>query len=443
MFENKILCWLVGFGVGVILGRVSDGFLQVDSTILFCVFCLIPSFFRKWRLEILCFLMAFFWGVQHSAPWPKEAQTDVQIQTKNLIPQGLGLIVRHIHSGDYFYVHGRGRLGDVGNMSSSRQGNSLLGVPGFFRVHLPHEEPWIWFTQFRSVLDKRILRLPWELQGFCYSIFLGDQTHLGELLDSFKILGLFHLLVVSGLHIAFLSAAILWLLLIPFQGAYAACLLSPRNWYKCQTALIAASIFCVGSYALALGFAPSVQRAVLLFACDQFFKVFSIAPSQVNRLGIVMSLQTFLFPLDVLSLSSILSWSSYFSILAFVNAKHAGWKSVFYCQLILGLFLAALLGQVSIVGVFLNLVIVPIFPFIFLLCVLLLFDGFLPVKISGIFFEIVTLFLRSMERFADWANTVPGLYFELNDCLPLRYLCLCLGLLGLGWGFSSFVIQRR
>ena len=148
-------------------------------------------------------------------------------------------------------------------------------------------------------------------------------------------------------------------------------------------------------------------------------------------------LQTVLFPLDLLSLSAVLSWISYLTVIAFTSQKAQALQAIFLGQLTLCLYIASLIGQVSLVGFLLNIIVVPLFPFVVFISVLQLFPELLSKRLSDLCFYLSEAFLRTMAKLGEWVDSLAGLYFEITDLPWLRALCFLLGTVLLLRLFSS------
>ena len=255
MVRNCLLCWLLGYVFGTLLGRLSDAFVQFfDPIAVFLLLALLVFVLGKKHKQVLIFLCAWVWGLNHSAPLPDQALENVRVVRKNLIPLGVGMLVRTSSAKAYFYVTASGPTGQTGDVVYSSQPTLFFASSGIFQPHFTRESQASVLKKIRVALDRRIRQLPLALRGFSDSILLGDRHSLDtELSGAFKKLGIFHLLVVSGLHVSFLSTLLLWLVFIPFQGAYAACFLGPRAWFVLKSLLLGLSIFFVTSYAWLIG----------------------------------------------------------------------------------------------------------------------------------------------------------------------------------------------
>lgn len=430
MIFSSSLFWLLGFLCGSFLGMLTDAFViswQIETTLPFLFFSFfLPLSKKKKILTMLC--AGFIWGASHSAPSSQSDLDHVQVIQKNLIPFGSGMLVKNVESLGYFYATGIGKNHEYGSTLYYPKTSIYPPDRNQFKEHFPEKNKERTFLSLLVInLERRISVVSPEIQGFIYSVFMGDKHHLGsQLLNAFKKLGLFHLLVVSGLHLSFLSAIILALVFFPFQLAYSLCLINPRLWYYLRFCLQIVSTMIVSLYAVAIGFPPSVQRAVLLFSSDQFVKIFAISIPIKERIASTLVLQSVFFALDFLSIGSLLSWTSYLTVYAFANCETKTWREVLLCQMTLCLFMGAILGQVSVVGFFLNIVVVPIFPFVVFWIFPLVVGELFPKGFSVTGELIQSLFLRAMKFLGSKIEDIPFLYFEISQFMVLRGILLAL-----------------
>lgn len=198
-------------------------------------------------------------------------------------------------------------------------------------------------------------------RGLVSALFLGDTSLFNkQLKKAFKNTGCIHLIVVSGLHIHFLSSLVLFCLLVPGKLAYGACLIGPKWWlnYWIMTRFI--SVCLIWFYGVLINFPPSAQRAVLVFT---FAQIYHGQPRDKSNMVDPMSLltQILIFPIGIFQVGNLLSW------LAYLTVKHAGKgvKGFLWSQSILSVISAFFFGKLSILAFVTNFLLTPIFPFFF------------------------------------------------------------------------------
>lgn len=151
-----------------------------------------------------------------------------------------------------------------------------------------------------------------ELRGFLESVLLGRQELLPEeFQEKVGILGLRHILAISGLHLGFLYGGVHRLLLY----------LSKRRFLASGGALFFSLI-----YLWVAGFPVSGWRVWLFLLVLLLLKIFSLPFSPLTVAGVGCFLQTLLFPRQIFSSGFWMSYGSYFGILW----GYPKFKSLFY-----------------------------------------------------------------------------------------------------------------
>lgn len=220
-------------------------------------------------------------------------------------------------------------------------------------------------------------------RGWLGAILLGDKRDLSPAIKAaFKLIGVYHLLIVSGLHVTLMVS--IWSLLfrIPLHVAYAIRLIPNSAWPE-VTALariVAAVVSLI--YLVMAGMPVPAQRATFLFVWYQCGCVFIGAMPLTTRMLLGAALQTLIFPIGFVSEATLVTWGAYLLV---VHVGHAEWRRGFVrgLRLTLGLQLRLMLlvfgvfGQLSFIGLVANLCLVPLLG-------LLLATGLLVVFLPGL-----------------------------------------------------------
>ncbi|MBN1932366.1 MAG: DNA internalization-related competence protein ComEC/Rec2 [Desulfobacterales bacterium] len=221
-------------------------------------------------------------------------------------------------------------------------------------------------------------------QGVMKALIIGDRTGiLPELRETFNRAGCGHLLAISGLHIGSIATAAF----IFFQW-----ILSYSNsilwhaWSRKGAALL--SLFPVILYGLFAGMSPSTQRAVIMVAVFMLTLLMEREHEPINTLAIAAMMILIIDPPALFSVSFQLSFASAFSILYGLykikarkqvipnNQRESdGWFNAvlkWFVPFFTISFLAILgalplvmfyFNQVSLVGILINFIVVPITGF--------------------------------------------------------------------------------
>jgi predicted membrane metal-binding protein len=442
---SSSVSWLLGFICGTLFGLHTDFFCRYWQPYFAFLFFLlgVRVLINSRRFLIksqVFFCLGILWGAFHSAPIPQHDLIHAQVVHKNLIPLGSGLIVKTLNSltnqTEYYFVYGDANLGERGETVYFKKQSAFPPDYSHFKRSITTRSENV-LSRFMDAFERQIEVASLGVRSFIKSIVLGDTQDLGsDLLEAFSKLGLFHLLVVSGLHISYLSLLVLKLLSFPIHCLYSVCLINPAFWFFLRRVLQFVSVVVVLIFAIFLGFPPSVQRAVFLFSFDQVSKIFAISCSQKHRVAHVLVLQSVFFAFDLFSIGSLLSWLSYLTVFGFAQIKQKNWKDAALCQLALCLYVAAILGQLSLVGFFANILVLPLFPFVALWVIPILARSVFPESFVEIGLVVQELFLILLRESSKLVDEVSCLYFQISSLAWLRLglfftACICsLSLIG-------------
>lgn len=129
-----------------------------------------------------------------------------------------------------------------------------------------------WLAQARAEVAEKIDGLfAAETAGLLKAILLGNRYAISRAIgESFREGGTFHILVISGTHIAFLGSLILLIL---------------RSLVCNRVAQYVVTVLCLWGYALAVGAEAPVARAALMWTCVSFAPIVGRSAPSLNALG--------------------------------------------------------------------------------------------------------------------------------------------------------------
>ncbi|MDY2696487.1 MAG: ComEC/Rec2 family competence protein, partial [Eubacteriales bacterium] len=154
----------------------------------------------------------------------------------------------------------------------------------------------------KLILDKNMSS---EDASISYASLFGDKTYISdEVRDSFSISGIAHLLAVSGLHIGFLTTALLFLL--------------NRTKLKRYVNVIIISIFLV-FYCYLCSFSVSVVRASIMFFVMSLANILGKQYDKLNSIGLAGIIVLLYKPLSVFDPGFLLSFGCVLGIFMFTN----------------------------------------------------------------------------------------------------------------------------
>jgi competence protein ComEC len=157
-------------------------------------------------------------------------------------------------------------------------------------------------TAVRSALLARLEEKPWG--GLAAALLLGTRENLDdELARSFRDAGLAHILALSGMHLAFLSALLAFSLKKPLGK---------------KGAILAGLVFII-LYVFLVGPQPSLIRAAIMYILGSCLFLAGMGVRPLILLGISFLIQILLDPPSARSLSFILSYLALGGILLLGN----------------------------------------------------------------------------------------------------------------------------
>ena len=286
------------------------------------------------------------------------------------------------------------------------------------------------------------------VRSWIASVTLGQRQQLPSTLrESFRLLGLFHILVISGLHITIIAACSKKLIEFALRAFYVVRLLPPPVWFFLSRLASALSCLLILFYGCLVGFSPPAQRAVLLFVVHQGCGLCEQPMTLLQKLRLVFFLQIFFFPIGFLSDSLLLSWGAYLIVLhcfqVVQRAATVGGKllAVLWGQLVITVLVLSFFSDLSLLSIPLNIALLPLIPYI-------LMSGF-ALLLLPIDWWVVTwieqshlVFLQQVANLAEIASNYSWLTVNISNSWPLR-VALFVVLIGAVLSRSAFLTKRE
>ena len=240
--------------------------------------------------------------------------------------------------------------------------------------------------------------------GFSYAMLFGDTSYMeGADLKTMRSVGVAHVFAVSGLHVGVLSAAILSLLKKLKAKGYVRLLVM---------------IPILGFYAYLAGFTPSVLRASVMILLYLTASLLGMRYDDLSALSFAAVLILIIRPLYLFDVSFLLSFLALFGIVSLASPLERAFKkrrmpsflasalalSVSTSVAILPVS-ATIFGSVSLLGVLLNVLIVPLASLTYLLTLILLPLAALYSGFGGVLIMLRSLPLAMIEM-GEWGASL-------------------------------------
>lgn len=283
--------------------------------------------------------------------------------------------------------------------------------------------------------------LPEPTAGLGAGVLLGVKQALGEELErAFRETGIIHIVVLSGYNIMLVVAFITWLL-----GSF----LSPRGTFS-------VGVVAIGAFALMVGLSATVLRACLMASILLYAEATGRRYAALRALcvaGAVMLLWNPLlllydigFQLSFMATLGLIMLSPYIAAAATFISERFNIRQLLAATVSTQIAVLPLLlyqiGEVSLVGVIVNLLVLPVVPVAMLATFILGISGIVLPAFASVAAWPAYLSLRYIieiaVNFASWplaALTVPT--FSLSAML-LLYLLYAIGC---GWLLSRYPVE--
>lgn len=228
-----------------------------------------------------------------------------------------------------------------------------------------------WLAEFHLPLN-----LPW-LEGWFAAVYAGEVGSLArELKKTFLELGIYHLMIVSGLHFRYYANLICWVVFLPFRLLFTLPFVPSHLWVQIRPPLRMMCQALLFQVALWLGFRPPCCRAVLMSSLRSLPEWSHLKLTRGTCLLYAFILQCLFMPMMMWSRSAMMSWIAYLIVTRPTRRptgasasepilSRKSWAYAWESQLLLALAVFCLFHQFSLTGVWLNLVIGPVFAAVF------------------------------------------------------------------------------
>lgn len=430
-----------GFFVSIFYGFTSGSSPLVLSLILLFSSLVLREKYKLWT--VFAIVSGFLWVISHNGPVPKSSLKSLVILDRSFFTLNRHLALAPNQK--TFLVFGEAKKGGRGDVFLAEDHEELF-YP--VRAYLKNKgDFFVSVSSFFGGLKERVKRFVVskivkykELSPWLYSLLLGDRSFLSYKVHIvFSTLGIYHLLVLSGLHVTMLGCFLYFLLSFIVRLAYVFRLISCAPFFALQDFIKFLVCGFLVLYASIVSLTQPIQRASLTYILFLLIPLFCGRISKRNHFQLILFLQILLFPVAFLDNSTLLTWVSYLILYYFtLNQRKSVILRLFYSQIFLALLVGVCCGKLSFLGFFVNLVIVPVFSIIYCLALGVLFDAYFPPFIFSLVLELQKVFLLFLEQVAILPQLYSWLYVDL---LSYHYSLRCFLLLLFAW-FFSFLLQN-
>lgn len=252
---------------------------------------------------------------------------------------------------------------------------------------------------------------PAEIAALSAALIFGDRSMFDpEVLINYQKTGIVHLLAISGLHVSLLIGMVFYL----------GIRIGLTKQFMMNFLLVLLPI-----YAILTGASPSVIRAVLMLFIVLFVLRWKkqIKLSPIDAISLTLMIYVFFSPLIILDAGFQLSFSVSFAIILSVPGILPRYQETISSMVVISVIaqLAALpillyhFFEISFISIAANLLYIPLFSFVFLpglyiLYLIQLILGDTPSFLINLFMKIITLANGLIEKLADlsFAQLVTG-----------------------------------
>lgn len=244
-----------------------------------------------------------------------------------------------------------------------------------------------------------------EVKGVVDALLFGQRSHLSEKIQSdFRNAGVMHVLAISGLHIGILY----WIMDLFF-----------RLFIRSKNIRFVTVILALVCFAIITGLIGSVVRAVLMFAIVGSGMMFKRKTSAINVLALSLFVILIFKPSFLFDIGLQLSFLAVFSIIYLYPIIRPYFQSKFlalrYFLELIGISIVAQIGilplavyyfgQIPLLFLLGNLIVIPIITFVLIALVILLILNFISNSLSIFLGKGIALLIDFINHSIAWISS--------------------------------------
>jgi ComEC/Rec2-related protein len=395
--------FIAHFCIGVVLARIGLGprFGTIEST-QYGSYVFVTIGFICWVRGWIGFhisslsIAGILWGLSHSGQTLLQESLNGMVVRVASTSNTRGPLLVATDSGVVFETIGFQRLGVHGRLQPHDSEGLFSSSRVTFRpIFEPRSPTLTWWQKWQNTFQlwahestKRLNRVDRVLTA---GVVFGMQGTLPKTIEeSFKKTGLYHLLVVSGLHVSLMAALFASILKAPLQLGYSLRLISPQIWRQLSALLQIGAVLGALAYLSLTGASAAAQRSALFFAVRGLSLVFcGVVPFKATLL-VTAAMQILFFPLGFVSEGTCMSWAAYLVVARprkqmEVSIQQTIWL-VFFLQVELMVLVTAVFGQLILIGLVTNLLFVSVFPVILVACLIAILSPWVGISTVALAF---------------------------------------------------------
>lgn len=264
-------------------------------------------------------------------------------------------------------------------------------------------------------------------QVWLQAIILGElDRSIIDLYEIFKFFGIYHFLVISGFHINFIFRLLFYGLNGLNNLLYIVRIINPQYYLIVRRIIEYSSLGFISVYGAVLGMPPPVQRSILFLSASHIFYL-----KNAYKLMICLILQMVIFKNSIFSISNILSWVSYLIITLKAGEyyRKEKFQQKFLKQCAIVFICAFIFGELSIIGIFLNLYIEKFLTLFLVGSYFLYLSYYLNNDLFDLMDKSFDIFWQILEVFYEKLSCYKIFYCNFIEDLALRSLFLILALI--------------
>ena len=405
--------FLIGGCLGLIVQNLAVdalrtqfvSYLWIFSVLGLIVIC-VTYHLSRYMYRIIYGVFLAFGFLSHAPPIYQGNQTGKIIAANNCTTcEGPRLMTIHDHT---FLAFGRNAVGDFSRFKFK---NNLYVKNKISAADIPVQNITViehTANLIRARFEVYFLTHNTAVRGWIKALMIGDtQTLQKSISQSFTLLSLTHVVAVSGMHVDFVIYFLSVIVVFPFQIFYALQMMPPFVWLRLRIVSRFFLFFNLILFGYIARMPQSYERSLFLFLVRDLLQTFLGPVKTLQIIFLTLFLQILFYPVGFLSLSNVLSWACYLLFTCFSQRSPSNsWRQRFFSLLkthiVCYLFIFGIFCVTKPWSIVLNILVVPLVPFMFFItCLDFMLWNFGIDILHNLTENIHTLFLSNLLKISD------------------------------------------